>query len=152
MSLLVINNQIHIIGIIDEYVVEPFISNFNNISKNHSSIEIHLSGEKTETYIEPIIECLRNSKIDINVYVHNALTHGGYNGIGGDFFNFLNFAKRIYVDNGIVLSGYTYETNNSIYNPPMESIVEEVCCTRQRCKTECCSGDFYSCGGSNVVI
>ncbi len=152
MSLLIKNNEIHIIGIIDEYIVQPFINNFKTIENNYSSVELHLSGEKTEVYIQSIIDCVKNSKVDVNVHVHNALENGGYNGIGGDFFNFLNFAKKIYADSGISLSGYTYETVNSIYNPPMEFIDQEVCCTRKRCKPVYCGGDYYSSGGADVII
>ena len=120
MSILVENNEIHLIGnvengCIDEYVVIPFLIAFNMIEDSKpQDIRLHLSGNTVLCDIQPLVDAIRYSKIPVDVYIRNSEFYRGYNGIGQDLEEFQSVARKV------------YDYKNVDYNPPFYAALPEI--------------------------
>ena len=120
MSILVENNEIHLIGnvedgCIDEYVVLPFLTVFNMIEEtNPQEIRLHLSCRRVLCDIKPLIDVINASQIPVDIYIRNSEVYGGYNGIGPDLIVFYNVARKV------------YDYRNTEYDPPFHLSLPEI--------------------------
>jgi hypothetical protein len=120
MSILVENNEIHLVGnvedgCIDEYVVLPFLTVFNMIEETKpQEIRLHLSGRSVLCDIQPLIDAINASQIPVDIYIRNSEVYGGYNGIGPDLIVFYNVARKV------------YDYRNTEYDPPFHLALPEI--------------------------
>lgn len=120
MSILVENNEIHLIGnvedgCVDEYVILPFLTVFNMIEEtNPSVINLHLSGRGVLCDIQPLVDVIKSSKIPVDIYIRNSELYGGYNGICPDLTGFYSVAREV----------YDYRTRE--YDPPFHLALSEI--------------------------
>lgn len=118
MSVLVQENNIHLIGnvqdgYIDQHVVIPLLSIFEMIESCNKNINFHISGKDSLCSLQPIIDAIRNSKVDVNIYIRNSEHLGGYNGVDGRLTEFLSI-------------GTSSQVLNEEYNPPFECSIPEI--------------------------
>jgi hypothetical protein len=125
MSLLVKNNDIHLIGNIanhiDEHVILPFLNVFSMIEDTgYNTINLHVSGRGSFVDISPIVDVIKQTKKLVNIYIENSELIGGYNGVDGNLRSLLEIENVSVVDN----------TRNE-YNPPLDAAIAEVHITRE---------------------
>ena len=119
MSILVENNEIHLIGnvedgCIDEYVVLPFLTAFNMIEETKPSvINLHLSGRRVLCDIQPLFDVVKASQIPVDIYIENSEVYGGYNGVCPELTGFY-VARKV----------YDYRTRE--YDPPFHLALSEI--------------------------
>lgn len=121
MSILVENNEIHLIGnvengCIDEYVILPFLTVFNMIEETKpSEINLHLSGRDVLCDIQPLIDVVKASQIPVDIYIRNSEVYGGFNGFEEPMLtDFVSVARKV----------YDYRDND--YNPPFNASLSEI--------------------------
>lgn len=120
MSILVENNEIHLIGnvadgCIDEYVILPFLTVFGMIEDTKPDvINLHLSGRDSLCDINPIMDTIKYSKVPVNIYIQNSELYRGYNGVDGQLIDVLPLAREV----------YDYRTRD--YNPPFYGALPEI--------------------------
>jgi len=120
MSLLIKNNDIHLIGNIanhiDEHVILPFLNVFSMIEDTgYNTINLHVSGRGSFVDISPIVDVIKQTKIPVTIYIENSELFGGYNGVDGNLRSLLEIENVNIVDN-----------TQNIYNPPLDEAVAEV--------------------------
>jgi hypothetical protein len=120
MSILVENNEIHLIGnvedgCIDEYVVLPFLTVFNMIEEiKPQEIRLHLSCRRVLCDIKPLIDVINSSQFPVDIYIRNSELYGGYNGIGQELTDFYTLARQV------------YDYREREYDPPFHLALPEI--------------------------
>lgn len=125
MSILIENNQIHLIGnveegYIDSYVIHPFLTLFEMIEHtNPKEIIIHLSGKGSMCDITPIIDVIEHAKLPVDIYIQNSEIYGGYKGISGDLLDLLEKARKV------------VDCTDKEYDPPLHLSIPEIQAMRE---------------------
>jgi hypothetical protein len=125
MSILIENNQIHLIGnveegYIDNYVILPFLTVFEMIEHiNPKEIIIHLSGKGTMCDITPIIDVIEHSKVPVDIYIQNSEIYGGYKGVSGELLDLLDKARKV------------VDCTDKEYDPPLHLSIPEIQAMRE---------------------
>ena len=120
MSILVENNEIHLIGnvndgCIDEYVIIPFITVFSMIEEMKPDIiNLHLSVRDNLCDINHIIDTIKYSKIPVNIYIQNSELFRGYKGVDGQLIDALSLAKEV------------FDYRDRDYTPPFHAALPEI--------------------------
>lgn len=120
MSILIENNQIHLIGnveegYIDNYVILPFLTVFEMIEHiNPKEIIIHLSGKGSMCDITPIIDVIEQSKVPVHIYIQNSEDYGGYKGVTGELLDLLDKARKV------------VDCTDKEYDPPLHLAIPEI--------------------------
>ena len=93
-------NQIHIISEINSELYKEFKPMFQAISKKNNIIELHLSSPGgCMYYTHLILDLIQSSLKEVNAYIHNTQTIGGFLGVASAASVICAYCNKIFIDN-----------------------------------------------------